>query len=391
MITVRYIKKLIELINFDKISLMLTYILPFIVLILVVVFIHEYGHYYFARKYGVGVTDFSIGFGKEIFGWNDNAGTRWKICWIPLGGYVKFFGDRNVFSQADQEKILKQYNQEDQEKLFVLKPLYQRTLIVFGGPLANFLLAIVIFFSIYTFIGKDFTPAVINEVQKESPAMIAGLKQNDIILEIDNNTVNSIMDVSKYITTSTSEFINFKVKRIDQEYILKVKPDIVLSDDNLGNKINKRMVGIKLGAYNNEINHVKLGPAQALIHSVKEVYFVCSSSLKYIGSMIKGTGDTSQLGGPIRIAKISGQVAEIGILPFISIMAYISISLGLINLFPIPMLDGGHLMFYAFEKILGRPLSQKTQEGFFRIGMFLLLSLMFFTTFNDLKDLGLFN
>ena len=199
------------------------------------------------------------------------------------------------------------------------------------------------------------------------------------------------MDVSKYITTSTSEFINFKVKRIDQEYILKVKPDIVLSDDNLGNKINKRMVGIKLGAYNNEINHVKLGPAQALIHSVKEVYFVCSSSLKYIGSMIRGTGDTSQLGGPIRIAKISGQVAEIGILPFISIMAYISISLGLINLFPIPMLDGGHLMFYAFEKILGRPLSQKTQEGFFRIGMFLLLSLMFFTTFNDLKDLGLFN
>ena len=189
---------------------MLTYIIPFIILILVVVFIHEYGHYYFARKYGVGVTDFSIGFGREIFGWNDKSRTRWKICWIPLGGYVKFFGDRNVFSQADQEKILKQYNQEDQKKLFVLKPLYQRTLIVFGGPLANFLLAIVIFFPIYTFIGKDFTPAVINEVQKESPAMIAGLKQNDIILEIDNNTVNSIMDVSKYITTSTSEFINFK-------------------------------------------------------------------------------------------------------------------------------------------------------------------------------------
>ena len=151
------------------------------------------------------------------------------------------------------------------------------------------------------------------------------------------------------------------------------------------------MVGIKLGAYNNEINHIKLGPTQALIHSVKEVYFVTVSSLKYIGSMLRGTGDTSQLGGPIRIAKITGQVAEIGILPFISVMAYISISLGLINLFPIPMLDGGHLMFYAFEKVLGRPLSQKTQEGFFRIGIFLLLSLMFFTTFNDLKDLGLFD
>jgi len=370
---------------------MLTYIIPFIILILVVVFIHEYGHYYFAKKYGVGVTDFSIGFGREIIGWNDKYGTRWKICWIPLGGYVKFFGDRNVFSQADQEKILKQYNKKDQEKLFVLKPLYQRVLIVFGGPLANFLLAIVIFFSIYTFIGKDFTPAVINEVQKDSPAMIGGLKQNDIILEIDGNKVNSIMDVSKYITTSIGVFIDFKVERLNQEYLLKIKPNIVLSDDNLGNKINKRMIGIKLGAYNNQINHVKLGPTQALIHSVKEVYFVSISSLKYIVSMIRGTGDTSQLGGPIRIAKITGQVAEIGILPFISVMAYISISLGLINLFPIPMLDGGHLMFYAFEKILGRPLSQKTQEGFFRIGMFLLLSLMFFTTFNDLKDLGLFN
>ena len=370
---------------------MLTYFLPFIVLLFVVVFFHEYGHYYFARKYGVGVTDFSIGFGKEIFGWNDKNGTRWKICWIPLGGYVKFFGDRNVFSQADQEEILKKYNNVEQEKLFVLKPLYQRVLIVFGGPLANFLLAIAIFFSIYTFIGKDFTPAVINEVQKDSPAMIGGLKQNDIILEIDNNKVNSIMEVSKFIITSTGEFINFKVERFDQEYLLKIKPNIVLSDDNLGNKINKRMVGIKLGAYNNKINHVKLGPGQALVHSIKEVYFVCISSLKYIGTMIKGTGDSSQLGGPIRIAKITGQVAEIGILPFISIMAYISISLGLINLFPIPMLDGGHLMFCAFEKVLGRPLSQKMQEGFFRIGMFLLLSLMFFTTFNDLKDLGLFN
>ena len=369
---------------------MLTYIIPFIILILVVVFIHEYGHYYFAKKYGVGVTDFSIGFGKEIFGWNDKSGTRWKICWIPLGGYVKFFGDRNVYSQADHQEILEKYSEEDQQKLFTLKPLYQRALIVFGGPLANFILALVIFFLIYTFIGKDFTPAVINEVQKDSPAMVAGLKQNDIILEIDGNEVKSIMDVSKYITMSTDDFIDFKVKRSYDELILKVKPDMVLSEDNLGNQLNKRMVGIKLGAYNDEINHVKLGPAQAIYHAAHEVYYVSISSLKYIGGMIAGKADTSQLGGPIRIAKISGQVADVGILAFISMMAYISISLGLINLFPIPMLDGGHLMFYGIEKVLGRPLSQKTQEGFFRIGMFLLLSLMFFTTFNDLKDLGLF-
>ena len=369
---------------------MLSYLVPFLILILVVVFIHEYGHYYFAKKYGVGVTDFSIGFGKELFGWNDKSGTRWKICWIPLGGYVKFFGDRNVFSQADQEELLKKYKKEDQEKLFVTKPLYQRSLIVAGGPIANFVLAIFIFLFIYMFAGKDFTPAIIDEVQKDSPAEIAGMKKNDVILEIDNNKVESILDVSKLILMSTSEIVDFKVSRYDQELLLKVKPKIVSGVDNLGNKINKRIIGIKLSPYNNEINHKKLGPAKALIESVKEVYFVTTSSLKYMGSMITGSGDSSQLGGPIRIAKISGQVAEFGILPFISMMAYISISLGLINLFPIPLLDGGHLMFYAFEKVLGKPLSQKTQEGFFRIGMFLLLTLMFFATFNDLKDLGLF-
>jgi len=369
---------------------MLSYILPFVALIVVVVFIHEYGHYYFAKRFGVGVTDFSIGFGKEMFGWNDKSGTRWKICVIPLGGYVKFFGDRNVYSQADNDKIIKEYSKEDQDKLFVLKPLYQRALIVFGGPLANFLLAILIFFSVYTFAGKDFTPAVINEVLKDSPAMVAGLKDNDIVVSIDGNKVASIMEVSKYIMMSTDEFIKFTVNRYDQDLTFRVKPNIVEGKDNLGNKISKRMIGIKLGAYNNEVNHVKLGPAKALFYAVNEVYYVSTSSLKYIGSMITGNGDTSQLGGPIRIAKISGQVAEFGILPFISLMAYISISLGLINLFPIPMLDGGHLMFYGIEKVLGRPLSQKTQEGFFRIGMFLLLSLMFFTTFNDLKDVGLF-
>ena len=369
---------------------MLNSILPFLVLILVVVFIHEYGHYYFAKKYGVMVTDFSIGFGKELFGWNDKSGTRWKICWIPLGGYVKFFGDRNVFSQSDQEEIIKKYSEEERKKLFILKPLYQRSLIVAAGPIANFILAVVIFLFIYMFVGKDFTPAVINEVQKDSPAEVAGLMKNDVILEIDGTEVKSILDVSKLITMSTSDFIDFKVSRYDQDVLLKVKPNIVETEDNLGNKINKRMIGIMLGPYNNKINHVKLGPAKALYYSLNEVYFVTISSLKYLGSILTGSGDSSQLGGPIRIAKITGQVAEFGIVPFLSIMAYISISLGLINLFPIPLLDGGHLMFYGFEKILGRPLSQKTQEGFFRIGMFLLLFIMFFATYNDLKDLGLF-
>ena len=162
---------------------MLNFILPFIVLIVVVVFIHEYGHYYFAKRYGVGVTDFSIGFGRELFGWNDKSGTRWKVCWIPLGGYVKFFGDRNVFSQADQEELLKKYSKEDQHKLFVTKPLYQRALIVAGGPLANFILALVIFTFIYMFAGKDFTPAVIDEVLKDSPAEVAGMQKMTLLLK----------------------------------------------------------------------------------------------------------------------------------------------------------------------------------------------------------------
>ena len=368
----------------------MNYLIPFIILITVVVFIHEYGHYYFAKKFGVGVTDFSIGFGKEIYGWNDKFGTRWKICWIPLGGYVKFFGDRNVFSQSEQEKIINKYSEEDRNKLFILKPLYQRSIIVAAGPLANFALAIIIFLLINMFVGKDMTPAIIDEVQKDSPAYVAGLKKNDKILFIDNKKIESLLQVSTFINTSTKEIIEFVVSRNNQEISFDVKPNLVDGKDSLGNSAKRRMIGIKLSALNNEFNKETLSPGKAIYYSVKEVWFVSITSLKYLGSMVVGKGDTSQLGGPIRIAKITGQVAEYGLVPFLSIMAYISVSLGLINLFPIPMLDGGHLMFYFFEKILGRPLSQKTQEGFFRIGLIMLFSLMFFATFNDLREIGVF-
>jgi len=372
------------------VEILISFIIPFIILLTVVVFIHEYGHYYFARKYGVGVTDFSIGFGKELFGFNDKSGTRWKFCAIPLGGYVKFFGDRNVFSQAEQEELLKKYSKEDREKLFVVKPIYQRSLIVAAGPFANFLLAIVIFAFIYMFAGKDFTPAQIQEVQPDSPAFISGVKSGDIIKSIDNREVKSIMEVSAFINASSSETINLGILRNESELSINVKPKFVEGSDSLGNKINKKIIGIKIAPLNDKIERERLGPATALFYAIKETWFVIVASWDFVISMFKGTGDTSQLGGPIKIAKITGQVAKFGVVAFLSIMAYISISLGFINLFPIPMLDGGHLMFYAFEKILGRPLTQKTQEGFFRIGLFLLLSLMFFTTFNDLRDLGLF-
>jgi len=368
----------------------MNYLIPFLILIMIVVFIHEYGHYYFAKRYGVGITDFSIGFGREIFGWNDKSGTRWKVCWIPLGGYVKFFGDRNVFSQTEQQEIINKYSEDDRQKLFILKPLYQRSLIVAAGPLANFFLAILIFTMINMFVGKDMTPALVDEVQKDSPAFVAGMKKNDKIIYIDKKKVESILEVSTFINISTSETIEFVVLRNDQEISLLVKPNLVDGKDSLGNSVKKRMIGIRLSPFNNEYKKQPLGPSKAIYYSVKEVWFVTVTSLNYLGKMIVGSADSSQLGGPIRIAKVTGQVAEYGVIPFLSIMAYISISLGLINLFPIPMLDGGHLMFYLFEKILGRPLSQKIQEGFFRIGLFLLLSLMFFVTFNDLKDLGLF-
>ncbi|MDC1475953.1 RIP metalloprotease RseP, partial [Pelagibacteraceae bacterium] len=346
------------------------YVVPFLILITIVVFIHEYGHYYFAKRFGVGITDFSIGFGKEIIGWNDKSGTRWKICWLPLGGYVKFFGDRNVFSQAEQEKIINNYKKEDKEKLFILKPLYQRSIIVAAGPLANFVLAIIIFTIINLFVGKDMTPAVIDEVKKNSPAFAAGMKEKDKIISIDNKKVQSILEVSTFINISTKETIDFIVIRNNEEIEISVKPNLVDGKDSLGNSTKRKMIGIKLlTPLNNKFEKKRLGPSKAIYYSFKEVWFVSTTSLKYIGKMIVGSADSSQLGGPIRIAKITGQVAEYGIIPFLSIMAYISISLGLINLFPIPMLDGGHLMFYLFEKILQRPLSQKTQENFFRIGL----------------------
>ena len=368
----------------------LNFIIPFIVLLTVVVFVHEYGHYYFAKKYGVGVTDFSIGFGREIFGINDKNGTRWKFCIIPLGGYVKFFGDRNVFSQQEQQEILKKYDQTDKNKLFTTKPLYQRSLIVFGGPLANFILAILIFSFIYMFIGKDFTPAKISDVQVDSPAYVSGIKSNDVIIAINGKKIESVMEVSPTINTSTKETVNILISRNSSEIEFVVKPKTVKTQDNFGNQINKKIIGIKIAPPSEDINKKKLGPATAILYATKETWFVTRATLEFVGSMFKGKGDSSQLGGPIRIAKITGQVSQYGFVAFLSIMAYISISLGLINLFPIPLLDGGHLMFYAIEKIMGRPLSQKTQEGFFSIGLFLLFSLMFFTTINDLRDLGLF-
>ena len=370
---------------------MLTYIIPFIILILVVVFIHEYGHYYFARKYGVGVTTFSIGMGHELFGYTDKNGTRWKFSAIPIGGYVKFFGDHDIFSNFNRKELRKKYNEEDQKKLVALKPLYQRNLILLGGPLANFILAFVIFVCVFMFVGKDMTPASIAEVQKESPAEVYGLKQNDILINIDGNKVESLMDVSKFITLSNDDFIEFVVLRNDQEYKIKVKPNLVESVDQFGNPFEKRMVGIMIGPNNNNINHVKLGPTKAAYHAVKEIIFVSKKTIEMVWGYIqklwgKGYGDLRQLGGPIKIAQVSGDVAKMGILPFIMIISYISISLGLFNLFPIPLLDGGHIALNTLEALRGREFTKNSLDYTFRIGITVIGSLIIFTVYNDITN-----
>ena len=370
---------------------MLTYIIPFLILLTIVVFIHEYGHYYFARKYGVGVTAFSVGFGKELFGWTDKNGTRWKFSAIPFGGYVKFFGDHNVFSDFNKEELRKQYSEEDQKKLLAFKPLYQRNLIAFGGPLANFILAFVIFLSVFMFVGKDFTPAMIAEVKKESPAETYGLKKNDVLLNIDGNKVESVMDVAKFITLSNDDFIEFIVLRNNDEYTLKVKPNLVESTDDFGNPFEKRMVGIQIGPNNNTINHVKLGPTKAAYYSAKEIIFVSQKTLSMMWGYIqklwgKGYGDVRQLGGPIKIAQISGDVAKMGLLPFVIVIAYISISLGLFNLFPIPLLDGGHIALNTIEGIRGKEFNKGTIDKTFRIGFSIIITLMVFTTINDIYN-----
>ncbi len=359
----------------------------FILLISVVVFIHEYGHYYYAKKYKVTVTDFSIGFGKELFGWFDKDGTRWKVCLIPLGGYVKFFGDSNSASKSVK---LNEFNSDDHSKLLTTKPLYQRAIIVAAGPMANFVLAIFIFSLIFMISGKDSSIPVIQEVQKESPAEIAGLKSGDQISFVNNTKIESIRDVSALINVPGNNVVRITVKRNSQLLDFDIKPNITEGTDSLGNKSQRKIIGIKITPLNNKIDRERLGPAKAIYYAFKETYKTVTMTLSYLGKVIVGSASPDQLGGPIKIAQITGQVAEHGFMPFLSIMAYISISLGLINLFPIPLLDGGHLLFYLIEFIRGKPLSERIQEYFYRFGFFVLFSLMFFATFNDLKGIGIF-
>ena len=372
----------------------LSYIIPFLILITFVVFVHEFGHYYFAKKYGVSVDVFSIGFGKELFGFTDKSGTRWKFSPFLIGGYVKMFGDESIYSMSKKDEILKKLSADEKDKILINKPLYQRTLIAFGGPLANFILAILIFSFIFMLIGKDFSQPQIKSVQENSPAYNAGLKKDDIIIEINSYKVVSIREVSPLINSPSKEQIELKVSRSGDELNFLIKPSSVKSTDSLGNKTNKKILGIVVTPINNQINLQKLGPTKALYYAAKETINVIKISAEYLIYGIILKGDISQLSGPVKIAKISGQVSELGFLPFLTLAAYISIGLGFMNLLPIPVLDGGHIMMNLIEKIRGKPLSENSINYSFRIGLFLVLFLMVSITIKDINeiliDLGVF-
>ena len=369
---------------------MLSYIIPFILLLSIIVFIHEYGHYYFAKRYGVKVTRFLIfglpfaGLDKELIGFTDKSGTRWSIGYFPLGGFVDIFGSRDPF--ITKKEIQEKYTPEEQSYLLQTKKPYQKILFAFGGPLANFLTAIIIFSMISIFVGKDFTPATISSINEDGPAEKAGLMINDRIIGINGHKIISINDVPKLISISLSKEIEIEVIRNNAKKSYLVKPEYIKDETpiNLKRKNSKRrIIGIGISALNNKIEFKKIGPAKAIYYAVSDTLFMCKYILIHIGNLLIGKADISNLSGPIGIAQISGEVVKLGFLPFLILIAHISISLGLVNLLPIPVLDGGHIMFYTLEKILGRPLKRKTQEFLFRIGFAILMTLMFFTFYVD--------
>lgn len=352
--------------------------LPFLVILTVLVFVHEMGHYLIARRNGVRVEVFSIGFGREIFGWTDKVGTRWKFSLIPLGGYVKMFGDANAASMPDGS--LRELSDEEREVAFHAKRLGQRAWIVAGGPLANFLFAIVLLAGLFMVVGQPFTPAVIGGVVADSAAEEAGFQPGDRIVEINGEAIERFEQVQRLVRLAPEKDLLVKVLRDDAEVELDVRPRRFVETDNFG---NRQEIG-QLGVSRTGVEYARHGPFEAIWRAVDETVDLTVGTLGAVGEIIRGTRSPRELGGPIKIAEMSGQVAEIGLVSVIWFMAVLSINLGLINLFPIPMLDGGHLLFYAVEAVLGKPLGDRAQEYGFRIGLALVLSLIVFVTWNDI-------
>jgi len=363
-----------------------SYVIPFLFVLSLVVFFHELGHFLVARWCGVRILVFSIGFGPEIIGFNDRHGTRWKISAIPLGGFVKFLGDDNVVSVSEGSRVA-EMDPAERARSFVFQPVSKRAAIVVAGPLANFVLAIVIFAAIFMLYGKQTMSARVDSVQPDSAAAAAGFKPGDLVVAIDGHPISSFGDMQRIVGDSAGETLEITVERDGVLLVLKATPTLKEVKDNFGNVHRIGVLGITRSMAPEDLKLHPVPPLQAIWMSVEETWSVAYRTLSYVAGVISGREAANQLGGPIRIAQMSGQVASFGFVPLIQLAAVLSVSIGLLNLFPIPLLDGGHLLFYSIEALRGRPLSERAQEVGFRIGLAIVLMLMIFATFNDIIHL----
>lgn len=363
------------------------YIIPFLFVLTIVVFFHELGHFLVARWAGVKVLTFSLGFGPELFGFNDRHGTRWKVSAIPLGGYVKFFGDDSEASTPSAD-TLQTMTADERKVSFHHKKVGPRAAIVAAGPIANFLLAIVIFAALFTFFGKPSQTARVDSIQENSAAATAGFKSGDIVTAINGDAIESFTEMQRIVSTKAGVPLVFTVKRGDEVVKLNGTPQLREIKDNFGNVHRVGILGITRATGPGDTVTQPVNPATAVWLGVKETWFVVDRTVAYIGGIFTGRESADQVGGPIRIAQISGQVATIGLSALIHLAAVLSVSIGLLNLFPVPLLDGGHLLFYAIEAVRGKPLSERSQELGFRVGLALVLMLMLFATYNDILHLA---
>lgn len=363
------------------------YAVPFLFVLTVVVFFHELGHFLIARWCGIKVLVFSLGFGPEIVGFNDRYGTRWKLSAIPLGGYVKFFGDDNAASVPDHEAAA-QMSEADRKDSFVHKPVGPRAAVVAAGPIANFILAIAIFAGIFMTVGKQSTTARVDAVQAGSAAQAAGFMPGDLVLSIAGNKIESFSDMQRIVSISAGEPLKVEVERGGVIVALEATPQMRELKDNFGNVHKLGVLGISRSMAPGDVKTQRAGPLKAVVMGAQETWFVVDRTLSYIGGIFAGREAADQLGGPIRIAQVSGQVATAGFTALLHLTAVLSVSIGLLNLFPIPLLDGGHLLFYGIEAARGKPLSERAQEFGFRVGLAIVVMLMIFATFNDILHLA---
>ena len=363
------------------------YVIPFLVLLGVLVFVHEFGHFIVARSLGVSVSAFSIGFGKELWSRTDKKGTVWKISAIPLGGYCQFLGDADESSSTSDVNLSK-YTEEEQKHLFATQTPYKKLAIAIAGPLFNYLFAFITFFGLFYFVGSYDIPPIVSEVIKESPAEKAGIIKGDKILEINNQKINDWSDISKEVSIAVND-VNLKIERNNQQLVLTVPlKDMEYAFDESEKPIKRRMIGIKGEAKQFKIIKDNINFGASVKKAAEEVYNVTDMTLRGVGQMLTGERSGEDVGGFIRIAEMLGDISRTrGILDFLYFMALLSINLGLINLFPIPVLDGGHVVIYLLEIVSRRELNTKFRDYLFKIGLGFILFLMVFATWNDIKHL----